>query len=134
MITSRLHHASFPVTDIARARRFYGEVLGLQEIERPEFPFDGAWYRAGQCEVHLIVPMEGLDLGKAPAEINPFAVHTAFAIDDYDAAVSRVKSAGIEVLETGVENGQFWVQDPDGNVIEFIAPPVAGASERGADD
>jgi glyoxylase I family protein len=30
-----LHHVSLTVTDLARARTFYGEVLGLPELERP---------------------------------------------------------------------------------------------------
>jgi catechol 2,3-dioxygenase-like lactoylglutathione lyase family enzyme len=109
---------------LERAKKFYGEVLGLEEMERPDFPFDGVWYRAGECEVHLIVPMEGLDLGKAPTEINPFAVHTAFAIDDYDKTVAVLEAAGLEMLALGAEVGQLWVQDPDGNVIELIAPPA----------
>jgi len=101
--------------------RFYGGVLGLEPIERPSLPFPGAWYRAGRCEVHLIVPFEGTDLGSAPSQINPFAVHTAFAVDDYSAVLERIKAEGIAVLETTPEMGQMWVQDPDGNVIELIA-------------
>jgi len=101
--------------------RFYGDLLGLVPIERPELGFPGAWYRAGACEVHLIVPFEGADLGSAPSQINPFAVHTAFAIDDYARVLERLKAAGIAVLETSPEMGQMWVQDPDGNVIELIA-------------
>ena len=31
---------------------------------------------------------------------------------------------GLEVLETSPTVGQMWVQDPDGNIIELIAPPV----------
>jgi glyoxylase I family protein len=127
LIASRLHHASLPVTDLERARKFYGELLGLEEIERPDFPFDGTWYRAGECEVHLIVPMEGLDLGVAPSEINPFAVHTAFEIEDYEATIAALREAGLEMLDTGVDNGQVWVQDPDGNVIELIAVQAVSA-------
>ena len=44
MIARNLHHTSFPVRDLARARRFYGEVLELDEIERPDLGFPGAWY------------------------------------------------------------------------------------------
>ena len=41
-ITS-LNHIAVCVTDIARSKRFYSGVLGLKEIPRPAFPFDGAW-------------------------------------------------------------------------------------------
>ena len=40
-----LHHVAVAVTDLDRARRFYAGVLGLKEIARPAFSFDGAWYR-----------------------------------------------------------------------------------------
>jgi len=120
VIGRRLHHASFPVTDLERSMRFYGEVLGLKQISRPSLPFPGAWYGAGGCEVHLIVPFEGTDVGAAPSQLNPFAVHTAFAIDDYAAALEQLRAAGVEVLETSPEIGQMWVQDPDGNIIELI--------------
>ena len=121
MLARRLHHASFPVTDLERARGFYEGVLGLEPIERPDLGFPGAWYRAGECEVHLIVPFEGMDVGAPPHELNPMAVHTAFAIDDYSAVVARLNEAGLEVLELGEEAGQLWVRDPDGNIIELIA-------------
>ncbi len=122
MITQQLHHASFVVRDIEASRRFYAGVLGLEEIERPPFPFEGAWYRVGQAEIHLIVPPAGLDVGSAPPELNPLARHTAFAIDDYVKARDALKAKGIEVLETNPEAGQMWVRDPDGNILEFIVP------------
>ena len=51
-----LHHVAVSVSDLARARQFYSGVLGLEEIARPAFPFDGAWYRVGTGhELHLIV-------------------------------------------------------------------------------
>jgi len=38
----RVHHnTSQCVSDLARAKVFYGEVLGLEEIARPYFPFGG---------------------------------------------------------------------------------------------
>ena len=37
------HHVSICVTDIDKAKHFYGEILGFPEIERPPFDFPGAW-------------------------------------------------------------------------------------------
>jgi catechol 2,3-dioxygenase-like lactoylglutathione lyase family enzyme len=129
MLARRLHHASFPVSDLERAKRFYGDLLGLDEIERPDLGFPGVWYGGGECEVHLIVPMGAMgDIGERPKTINPMAPHTAFAIDDYDAAVERFERHGIEVFGLGREVGQMWVQDPDGNVIELIVRPMPDPS------
>src|SRR5687768_2183010 len=51
-----VHHVSLPVSDLDRARAFYGGKLGLEETDRPPFKFGGAWYRVGDRSLHLIVP------------------------------------------------------------------------------
>jgi len=123
LLPQRLHHASFTVSNIKSARRFYGDILGLEEIERPAMPIEGAWYQIGEAQIHLIAAPTGVDVGSRPAQINPLAGHTAFAIDDYVKTRDALRAKGIEVLETNPDRGQMWVQDPDGNVLEFIVPP-----------
>ena len=122
-IVRRAHHMSFPVRDIERSRRFYEGVLGLSEKPRPAAlvaMFPGAWYQAGPCEVHLIQPPEGMDVGAAPPALNPMARHAAFAIDDYDATLQTLRHHGLEVFATSRDVGQMWVRDPDGHIIELI--------------
>lgn len=115
------HHTSFPVQDIEKSKAFYGDFLGLTEIERPaRFTFPGAWYRAGAGEVHLIQAPEGMDMGSPPPQLNPFARHAAFAVDNYDETLAYAREAGLEVFESSAEIGQMWVRDPDGHIIEFI--------------
>jgi glyoxylase I family protein len=114
------HHVSFPVRNLARARAFYEGVLGLREKPRPNFPFPGVWYQAGACEVHLIETPASLDVGAPAPALNPMAGHAAFAIQDYAAMLAHVKSRDLEVLETSPEQGQMWVRDPDGHIIELI--------------
>ena len=51
-----IHHVALGVTDLERSHRFYSEILGLEEIERPPFGFPGLWFSAGGSQqVHLIV-------------------------------------------------------------------------------
>jgi len=125
MIAQHVHHISFAVQELERSRAFYEEVLGLEPIERPDMGLPGAWYRAGSSEVHLIQRPDGVDAGQPPSKLSPIANHQAFAIEDYRAAAERLRGHGLEVIETGPERGQMWVADPDGNVIELIAPPEA---------
>jgi len=116
-----VHHVSFCVRDLERALDFYERVLGLERIERPDFgPIAGAWLQSGETQIHLIVPPEGVDVGRGPGKTLPLANHTAFAIEDYTATRDHLRDAGLEVLETSPEQGQMWVSDPSGNVIEFI--------------
>ncbi|MFQ5458437.1 MAG: VOC family protein [Myxococcota bacterium] len=114
-----IHHASLCVTDLARARKFYEEVLGLEEIPRPDFPFEGAWYRAGGSEIHLIVFAEGA----APATpLNALHRHVGLAVADVGAASAELRDRGYEVLGGGEGATQAWVKDEDGNIIELISP------------
>ena len=119
------HHVSFPVRDLDRARSFYEDLLGLQRIARPDLGFPGAWYQAGPCEVHLLEVPPDADVGMPPHGLNPLAPHCAFAVVDYEEALAAVRRRGLEVVETSSARGQLWVRDPDGHVIELIAPPRA---------
>jgi len=120
MLARGVHHVSFAVSDLERSRQFYEGVLELEPIPRPELGIPGMWYRAGSSEVHLIATPPGANIGTPPERLTPLANHSAFAIDDYAATLSRLKARHVEVLETNADHGQLWVRDPDGNVLELI--------------
>jgi catechol 2,3-dioxygenase-like lactoylglutathione lyase family enzyme len=122
IVAKRAHHVSFAVRDLERSRGFYEGVLGLEPIPRPELGLPGAWYAAGDVEVHLIATPAGADVGRPPPGLSPLANHTAFAIDDYAATLAQLRARGLEVLESRPGIGpQLWIRDPDGNVIELCA-------------
>ena len=109
-----IHHCSIVVTDMDRARRFYRDVLGLKEIERPaNFTNPVVWFEVGDEQVHLI-PSERPDT-QSPRH---FALH----VEDARAAREHLRSHGIEVHETVPIAGadRFFILDPDGNQIELI--------------
>ena len=110
------------VSDVVRATDFYGEVLGLEQIERPDFGFPGAWYQLGDVQIHLLG--QGSDAGATPARdgISPLGRHLALEVEDYEATLAALEARGIEVLGLGSEAGQMFVQDPDGNLVELIVP------------
>ena len=97
MITKGAHHVSLTVDDIDTARGFYGELLGLPEIERPNFGFAGAWYQAGSIQLHLIVPPPGHDVGTNAAKLTPLANHVAFEVEDPKAVLAQLQEAGLRV-------------------------------------
>ena len=120
MIAKGAHHVSLIVSDVERSRAFYGQLLGLGEIERPDFGIPGAWYDAGPIQLHLIVPPQGMK--RVEPSLNPIAPHTAFEIEDYAEVCEALRKNGLDLLETGAAVGQIFVNDPDGNLIELIAP------------
>ncbi|MGH0031201.1 MAG: VOC family protein [Myxococcota bacterium] len=130
MIAKSVHHISFAVADLTASLDFYQGLLGLESIERPDFGIPGAWLSAGSAQVHLIEKPDGAEVGSPPPSLSPIANHQAFAIEDYAATLAMLKQRGIEVMETSPEQGQLWIRDPDGHVIELIDPRGRGAGTR----
>ncbi len=122
MIAKSVDHISFAVRDLEASLHFYRDVLGLEDIPRPDFGIPGAWLGAGNSQVHLIAAPDGADIGAPPDALSPLACHQAFAVEDYQKTVDHLKANGLEVMETSAQQGQLWVKDPDGYVIEFIVP------------
>ena len=122
-ITS-LNHVAVCVTDVERSRRFYSGALGLKEIARPAFPFEGAWYElADGRQFHLIVHDRPLAL-RGTTEVDPRDGHLAFGVENFEGAVAQLQAAGIECVvrpDNITPWKQVYVTDPDGNVIELNA-------------
>lgn len=111
-----VHHVSLNVADVETARRFYVEVLGLEEIPRPAFPFPGAWLRSGAQEVHLIAEADH----RAPE-----GQHFAFRVADVDAAAAELAARGVRVggpIDVPGAGRQAFLRDPSGNLIELNQP------------
>jgi len=115
-----LHHAQvfYPPGEEARARRFYGDALGLEEIERPSTLQDrpGIWYAAGSGHVHLSADSE---LALHPRR------HFAVRVDDLGAITSRLRDAGARFEDADPIPGwrRIYVFDPFGNKIELDEIP-----------
>jgi catechol 2,3-dioxygenase-like lactoylglutathione lyase family enzyme len=104
------------------ARRFFGDLLGLPELEKPPLLAvrGGCWFRAGAHELHVGVADPFVPASKA---------HPALRLEteiDLQALATRLQAAGIAVTWAdpaeirGVE--RFHVADPWGNRLEFTAP------------
>jgi catechol 2,3-dioxygenase-like lactoylglutathione lyase family enzyme len=98
----------------AESRRFYGELLGLEEIPRPAtMPNpNGCWFRAGAQELHV-----GIDDAFRAAT----KAHPSLVVDDLRALVARLDQAGVPAKpDTAIpEVERCYVHDPFGNRIEL---------------
>jgi catechol 2,3-dioxygenase-like lactoylglutathione lyase family enzyme len=92
------------------ARRFYGELLGMREIEKPDElkARGGVWFECGDGGQQLHV---GVTESFTPAS----KAHPAFAVTDLDELVQR--------LENVTRDGpRVYTADPWGNRIEILEP------------
>ena len=98
------------------ARRFYGKVLGLEEIEKPPAlrSRGGAWFRVGAQELHV-----GVEEPFTPAT----KAHPALRVADLDEVRARLEAVGARIVDddgtiAGVR--RFYTADPFGNRIELL--------------
>jgi catechol 2,3-dioxygenase-like lactoylglutathione lyase family enzyme len=116
MLITEIDHLqiSAPKGCEADARRFFGDLLGLQEIEKPA-PLrtrGGCWFRVGSRQLHI-----GVEEPFRPAT----KAHPAFSVPDIDALFALLTHHGVpcnwdEALP-GVR--RFYANDPWGNRLEF---------------
>ena len=126
-----LHHVTVPATDLEASKRFYREILGLREIERPPFDFPGAWFQLGANQLHLIVDANStLRQGKG---LDSRDIHFACRVSSYQEAVEFLQSKGYdekasdELMQMKCDPHstagfpQIYILDPARNVIELNA-------------
>jgi catechol 2,3-dioxygenase-like lactoylglutathione lyase family enzyme len=105
-----------PLGGLAAAVRFYGEIVGLEQIERPvTMGGVGAWFRAGAQELHVSEYETFVPAEKA---------HPAFELegDELDELAERLALADAEVQWDERYPGarRFYSFDPAGNRVEFL--------------
>ncbi len=121
------NHFNITTSDLARARRFYTEVLGLREGERPPFSRPGAWMYLGNQ------PILHISTGRAPKTQRSDAFdHVAFWATDIESMRDTLRQHGVYFEEYAVpdrELHQLFFRDPDGVEIEL---QFGGADARAA--
>lgn len=136
-----ISHAALLVSDVEESRRFYGEVLGMEEVPRPSnFQFPGAWFRQGAAELHLIGEAEPgrvrqVNPGYRPEELaEGYGAHFAFEVEDMDEAQRLVRERGAEVVGEPRPRGdgivQMYLSDPDGYMVELMGPGSSGETDE----
>ena len=128
MITTAPFHLAFPVDDLARARAFYGGVLGCPEgrssSEWIDFDFFGH-----QIVAHLSPPKPGADhtnpVDGHDVPVPHFGVELDWGV--FEALAARLRERGtVFVIEPCVrfagqvgEQATMFFRDPAGNALEF---------------
>jgi len=121
MLTDSKAFSGFAVPDVAAARQFYGETLGLRVSEEH-----------GMLQLHLA---GGRDVIVYPKPDHTPASYTIlnFPVDDVEATVDALTERGVRFEryqgfdqdDKGIQRGGgpliAWFKDPAGNVLSIIA-------------
>ena len=112
----RLNHVQISIApgEEEKAREFYGGLLGLEEIPKPEVlrPSGGLWFNVADIQLHIGVE-EGQSLSKR---------HPAFEVENLQQIRAYLSENGVRTKDEhslpGVD--RFSFRDPFGNRIEFM--------------
>jgi catechol 2,3-dioxygenase-like lactoylglutathione lyase family enzyme len=131
-----LNHVNMVVHDVAAAKRFYCDILGMEALPRPaDLTIPGAWLRSGTAELHLIQEDHATH---APGDLSAAAAldpdvdlgasrHFSLVVDDTDALVDHLHAQGVAIAFGPITRFggivQTYCYDPDGHLIEFTQLP-----------
>jgi len=123
MITG-MNHFNVLTDDVEATRRFYIDIVGLTEGERPDLGFDGAWLYAGGH------PILHVSKAKLPAERAGVIDHMAFSAKGLGDTVSLLKARGVKHTlrqQAGTRIWQIFCHDPMGAKVELDFDPSEAA-------
>ncbi len=122
-----LDHVTIVVRDLAATKRFYVDLLGMEEVARPGFSFAGQWFQAGPTLIHTILEYEGSGKAGSAGENNTRGHHFAFLVPDAQAAAAHLEANGVPFVSPPKlrPDGavQTFVHDPDGHLVELSSLP-----------
>jgi len=121
------------VRDMDIALHFYRDLFGLEVMSPPELPIKFLKASDGEIGIPDMIVLvrhpEGLRFPRAKAERVLHHIALRVAASEYEPLRQGLEAAGLEIrggvhpVLKGVRT--FYVDDPDGNEVEVIAPAVA---------
>jgi catechol 2,3-dioxygenase-like lactoylglutathione lyase family enzyme len=121
-----LFHIAIKTSDLEATRAFYVDVIGLKDLQRPDFGYPGAWLACPQpgglgiIHVYAGGPALGPE-GNAPSGTAAID-HISLSCSGFRSYIARFKAAGLdwrEFIVPGTSLWQLFVYDPSGVQLEL---------------
>ena len=141
------NHLGLCVSDLARSRRFYVELLGF-EVERELHPPDdpsstllrlpkplgmtALYLRRDGLVLELLHFKRGTKPARERVMNEPGLTHVSVSVDDIDAVCARVAEYGGEVVADTNIGVAIFIRDPDGQLLELL--PMSYRDHLDAED
>jgi len=119
-----IDHVGVAVADLEAAISVHRDTFGMSLVHRETIAEQGVeavLLDVGDGHVELLRPL-GPDtpVGKYLAKKGPGLHHVAYAVDDIDAALERLKQAGVELIDSEARTG---IRD---SRVAFVHPKATG--------
>ena len=115
-----LDHIAIVVKDLKSALDLYTKALGFKEVYRETLADQGVeavGLQAGDSVIELLRPLdENSSIARHRGEAETKLHHTAYRVTDLRAELSRLKAAGIRLIDEQPRQGAH------GNLIAFLHP------------
>jgi methylmalonyl-CoA epimerase len=116
----QIDHIAIVVKDLEATVRLYTEQLGFKEVYR-EVVYDqgveAVGLEAGESIVELLLPLnEDSPVAKYRGDAETKLHHTAYRVDDIEAALAGYKERGVRLIDERPRKGAH------GNLIAFLHP------------
>jgi lactoylglutathione lyase len=126
-LITRISHVALIVKDLDRSLDFYGRLLGFKKLYELAGEAKGVQFKSVYLQISRDQFLELFPGGttESPWSMQRIGVsHLCLEVDNLDESVKLMEANGIPFLITpriGQDRTRlFWVEDPDGNKIEFM--------------
>ena len=136
MLFGRIDHIGIAVNDLDAAVQLYGGSFDMAEQHRETVEEQGVeaiLLEVGEGHIELIRPLsDDTGVAKFIAKNGEGMHHVAYQVDDIDAALDRVREAGLRLIDeqprTGIRGSRVAFLHPKstGGVLTEIVQPAAG--------
>ncbi|MBL6987723.1 MAG: VOC family protein [Methylobacter sp.] len=117
-----IHHASLVVADTAVSLKFYSDILGMQQTDRPDLGFPGAWLQLGAQQIHLL-ELENTDPTTGRPDHGGRDRHIALSVQELAPVKEVLEKNGIAYTLSKSGRQALFCRDPDGNALEILQSP-----------
>lgn len=130
----KANHIALTVSDVGRSAAFYSDVLGLQQIRRPDFDRHGAWFTMGNVELHLIkgvpivhsrkdlivghIAIETYNIDRVPTILERLGVPFRQNVSVPSGRIAQGSGDSVRNVAGNIVK-QYFLRDPDGYYIEI---------------
>lgn len=124
MKIKKVNHIGIAVESLNKALKLYRDTLGLEPIEIEEVPsmsLTAAKLRPGETDIELLESVEGAGpIGKFVEKNGPGIHHICLEVDDIEAALDELKTAGYRLIDKEPRIGA------GGYRVAFLHPKSCG--------